>query len=465
MPDRRHVEILNDGVESWNRWRSEVHEETARINRETPAKQIPRALEAQADALPDLNGISLAKRDLSGIDLLGASLREVVLEGADLTGADLRGSDLSRSSLRRANLTGADLSEATAERTTFSLTTLTRTRLQRAKLTDAVFGKAVATHADFSEAQFTGAEMLGMSATDTTFCRAHMAAVDLRLARFVRCDLRGTMLALSRFVQTDLKDVKMAGAHLGETLFADVDLSGVSDLADCEHGGPSSLDTRTLARSGKLPVEFLRGCGTPEALVSYLPSLFGEAITHYTCFISFNEEDDAFVRRLYEDLQERGIRCWRWKEDAPVGRTLMRSIDEAVRVYDKLVLVCSEHSPTSPAVLREVERALQREDHLERQGKEGEVLIPIRLDNYVLDVWDHHRQADVKSKHIGDFRQWQNNEAYKEGLDRLARDLQLTARTGEAGEHARTGATSSSTVSSRRLERTSDGGEISVERR
>src|SRR3712207_2105084 len=105
----------------------------------------------------------------------------------------------------------------------------------------------------------------------------------------------------------------------------------------------------------------------------------------------------------------------------------MRSIDEAVRVYDKLIVICSEQSLNAPAVIREIERALQKEDDLARQGKEGEVLFPIRLDDYIFTNWEHHRKADVTAKNVGDFRRWKNHDDYRNAFDRLLRDLKAEA--------------------------------------
>ena len=47
------------------------------------------------------------------------------------------------------------------------------------------------------------------------------------------------------------------------------------------HEGPSIIDHRTLQRSGRLPLAFLRGCGLPDRLIDYLPSLLEEAIQYY----------------------------------------------------------------------------------------------------------------------------------------------------------------------------------------
>ena len=107
----------------------------------------------------------------------------------------------------------------------------------------------------------------------------------------------------------------------------------------------------------------------------------------------------------------------------------MRSIDEAVRVYDKLIIICSEQSLNSPAVIREIKSALQKEDELARHGEEAEVLCPIRLDDYIFSEWNHHRKADVKAKNVGDFRLWNEAEKYKKAFDRLLRDLKAEEKS------------------------------------
>jgi hypothetical protein len=169
---------------------------------------------------------------------------------------------------------------------------------------------------------------------------------------------------------------------------------------------------------GKLPDVFLRGCGVPEALISFHRSLAGAALEFYSCFISFTEADDAFSKRLYNDLQGEGVRCWRWKEDAKWGGTLMRQVDEGIRVHDKLVVICSENSLKAEPVVREIERALQRE---QRDGKE--VLFQIRLDDSVFG-WNHFLQPDLVRKVVGDFRKWKSTKTYRAAFDRLLRDLQ-----------------------------------------
>jgi hypothetical protein len=105
-------------------------------------------------------------------------------------------------------------------------------------------------------------------------------------------------------------------------------------------------------------------------------------------------------------------------EDAKWGEPVWGEIDRSIKIYDKLVVVCSKHSLQSGPVMREIERSLNRED---REGKS--ILFPIRIDNYIFDEWHHERKDDLLRKVIGDFRKWRNPEAYQKAFDRLLRDL------------------------------------------
>lgn len=81
-----------------------------------------------------------------------------------------------------------------------------------------------------------------------------------------------------------------------------------------------------------------------------------------SCFISFASEDQVFANRLYSDLQNAGINCWKWDHDARAGRNLWAEIDDAIRKHERVVLVASRNSLISPAINREIERAIRLED-------------------------------------------------------------------------------------------------------
>jgi TIR domain len=83
------------------------------------------------------------------------------------------------------------------------------------------------------------------------------------------------------------------------------------------------------------------------------------------------------------------------------------------------LLILSEHSVQSRWVQKEVETAFEKE------GKEDRiVLFPLRIDEAVMQStvgW----AADIRrQRHIGDFRQWKDHDAYQKAFQRLLRDLE-----------------------------------------
>jgi hypothetical protein len=194
----------------------------------------------------------------------------------------------------------------------------------------------------------------------------------------------------------------------------------------CRHDGPSTLDHRTLAQSGPLPFPFLRGCGLPEALIEYLPSLLGETVQFYSCFISYSSADEAFCRRLHERLQDAGLRVWFAPHDIQGGRKLHEQIDDAIRLYDKLLLVLSPHSMQSPWVEFELRRARNREVAEQRR-----LLFPVRVVDYeAIKAWEcfdaetaKDFATEIREYYIPDFTAWKEHDAFEAAVGRLLRDL------------------------------------------
>jgi len=226
---------------------------------------------------------------------------------------------------------------------------------------------------------------------------ANLVGIDLSGA-----NLSGAVLFRTVFNRTLLNRTDFSRAMLGWTIFGNVDLSTVRGLDTVEHKGPSTIGIDTIYRSGgNIPEVFLRGAGVPDTFIRLARSLVGQPIQFYTCFISYSSKDKGFCDRLYADLQSNGVRVWYFPEDARWGKPVWDEIDRSIERYDKLVVVCSKHSLQSGPVLREIERALQRED---REG--GNILFPVRIDNYLFEEWKHPRKADVLSKVAGDFQGW-----------------------------------------------------------
>ena len=84
MADQELVEILKQGVEVWNKWRSEHPKDV----------------------------LDFSKVDLSGANLHEADPIGVILRGSDLSGTSLIGANLQGADLRNANMSEAILIEA-----------------------------------------------------------------------------------------------------------------------------------------------------------------------------------------------------------------------------------------------------------------------------------------------------------------------------------------------------------------
>ena len=307
------------------------------------------------------------------------------LDGADLARTDLKRANLSQASLRWTNLILADLEEA---------------NLRGAYL---------------EWADLNGASLIGASLE-----RALLSDANLRRADLTAVTLEGAFLANANLAHANLEQARLTGAYLSATILGDANLSNASGLDKCQYFGPSIVDHLTVQRSGKLHDTFLRGCGLPNSLIDYFPSLLDEPIQFYSCFISYSSDDGEFARRLHADLQGHGVRCWFAPEDFKVGDRLHQTIDTAIRVREKLLLILSETSVASAWVTREVETALEEED---RHSKP--VLFPIRLDDAVFNTTDQWAHDIKRNRHIGDFTGWKDHDEYRKGLERLLRDLKV----------------------------------------
>ena len=271
-----------------------------------------------------------------------------------------------------------------------------------------------------SKAALSGANLRGASLFDVDLRGANLFEANLSGANLYTANLSGAHLSGAHLFGAHLIGANLNGANIKEaeflrTVVADCDLSSVIGLEEVRHLGSSSIGIDTILKSqGKIPEAFLKGAGVPDIWITYARSLLENPIEFYSCFISYSDKDKEFCERLYADLQAKGVRCWYFPEDATWGKSVWGEIDRSIRVYDKLVVVCSENSLNSGPVIREIERALQREDREQR-----EVLFPIRIDDYLFDKWEHGRKADVKEKVVGDFRDWQDHTQYKKNFNRL----------------------------------------------
>jgi hypothetical protein len=245
---------------------------------------------------------------------------------------------------------------------------------------------------------------------------AHLSGANLSGADLSGADLKGANLS-----GADLSEANLSRAVLGGTVLGNVDLAKTIGLDACRHVGPSIIDFRTLSRSGNLPISFLRGCGLTDPLIEYLPSLRGDALQFYSCFISYSTKDQLFAERLHADLQNAGVRCWFAPHDLPIGAKIWDAIDEAIRLRDKLLVILSEASIGSDWVEDEVNKA-----YAEERDRKTTVLFPVRIDDLVMTTPEPWARKLRDQRNIGDFRHWESVAQYSKGLERLLRDLEAT---------------------------------------
>lgn len=344
--------------------------------------------------------------------------------------ADLRSSDLTSANLIGVDLTQADLSEAILHLTNLGDSNLTMANLQKATLTAVDVSEASLVMVNLSFSKLTSVNLSGSNLREVNLVGAEVVLVNLIGANLEGVNFRGAAL-----LGTNLSEALCLG-----TIFASCDLSGCLGLEKVQHAGPSVIDIDTLLRSiGKVDDSFFRAAGVPDELMHFAHLHIEKKGKYYTCMISYGACDKEFADRLENDLKARHVQCWKYESDAIAGRGVWDNIDRAISAYDKVIVVCSRGSLSRPGVIREIERALQKEDYIrlenarrsgasdkrnQRQKLDEDVLFPIRIDNYVLEEWQHPRRADVILKHIGDFTGWQESQRkYESELDKLLHAL------------------------------------------
>ena len=275
--------------------------------------------------------------------------------------------------------------------------------------------------ADLSRADLRGAILVNANLSGADLRGAILNAADLSGAILNGADLGGAYLVKANLSEAHLFEANLGGVSLFWTNFGAVNLTGTNGLNECRHEGPSIIDFNTLSLSENLPISFLRGCGLPENLIEYLPSLRGEAIQFYSCFISYSAKDQMFADRLHADLQNKGVRCWFAPHDLPISAKTWDAIDEAIRLREKLLLILSKSSIASEWVEDEVNKA-----YAEERSRKATVLFPIRIDNTVISTAEPWAVKLRDQRNVGDFRQWKKPAEYQKSLDRLLRDLKAS---------------------------------------
>jgi hypothetical protein len=166
------------------------------------------------------------------------------------------------------------------------------------------FDHADLKHSSFRRAKLGGASFHETNLSDVDLADADLSTLDLSVALFAHTNLCNAKLSAAglwgaRFISTQLAGTDFSNAHIGYAQFDDVDLSLAVRLDCIEFRGPCTLGFDTIIRSNnRIPITFLRGCGLPQQLITYLPTLLKQPIEFYSCFISYSTKNQEFADRV-----------------------------------------------------------------------------------------------------------------------------------------------------------------------
>ncbi len=398
MANPEHLDILNQGVEIWNQWRTE-----------------------SPDIVPVLSGTTFREGSYEGINLSSAKLNYCNLIGVILDRANLSGAKLVRSNLSRSRLVQANLTKA---------------KLQHSTLLTVDLSNATAEKADLNNANFRNSNLYKANLNGADLSWTNLQRVNLNYASFRKTKLNFTNFDGARCVGTDF-----SYSQMNRTIFSDNDLSSAKNLDSVQHQGPSTIGVNTLHQSsGMVSQVFLRGCGLGdweiEAAKLHNPKLANEDITDLLykihslrahqalqikpLFISYSHQDGHFVDEIEELLNAQGIRFWRDIHHATAGR-LERQIDRAIRLNPTVLIVLSLNSVKSDWVQHEARIARQLELETGR-----DTLCPIALDDsWKTCGWPERLREQIMEYNILDFSKWQETDYLERMFARLIEGLDL----------------------------------------
>jgi uncharacterized protein YjbI with pentapeptide repeats len=185
MANEQHLELLMQGSDAWNSWRTN-----------NPSER------------PDLTGADLYGTYLPEANLSEADLSEANLNVAQLYGANLQQANLQRASLRNAELSEAQLYGANLEQANLQRVSLRNAELSRANLQEANLSEATLTYASLKWANLGRTDLSRANLNAASLFRANLSEADLQYANLFaanlsEADFRGASLTLEQLQEAN----------------------------------------------------------------------------------------------------------------------------------------------------------------------------------------------------------------------------------------------------------------------
>ncbi|MEM7573445.1 MAG: pentapeptide repeat-containing protein [Bacteroidota bacterium] len=377
----------------------------------------------------NLSGLKLSEIELSYAQLEGSNLSKSRIYESKLWHANLKNCQLSETRISDVDLRQADLDNAIIMNSKFISCNLRNTKLtnlacqaieiKNSDLTSSNFENSIFKKSIFSHNNLKRTKFLNTDFADSKILGCHFEK-----SRIKGLNLKKVEVSESHFIHCKFDETDFSYATMGSDVFAFTNFTTCIGLDQVEVTSECSIDIHSIMSVAPISMTFLKNLGLPTFFLNYLTD--NPPPSFHSVFISHSSEDKEFVWKLHKHLKMHGVEVWIDDESLSPGDELRKIIFEKINSHDKTILVCSKASLNSSWVTDEINKTLDK-DEREKKGKgiKNTSLIPISIDDYIHN-FEGPFSSIIKSRKIGDFRDWRDDNSFKDQFQNLINGLQTS---------------------------------------